>query len=77
MHLRLLEKLGLLESNPTESSSYAYTNQPTDDIDVVRLLEGKPDFYRLPAKIIESKKKHIIITNALVAYGLNNGNYYL
>jgi hypothetical protein len=71
MHTKQLLRLGLIEESPTQSSDYDYTTQPTDDIDVIRLLEGDEAFFRQPAIAREFKKKHIIITDPRVAYGLS------
>lgn len=60
---KLFTELGLFQKTPNESSDYTYTTQPTNDIDFLRLLDGKEDFYRLPTQVSELKKKHIIISD--------------
>lgn len=71
MNIKLLQKLGLLHTSPIESISYSYTTSPTDDLDIMRLLEGRADFYRLPKFAVEPKKKKIIITDPSLRYKLH------
>lgn len=63
-------KLGLLQENPSESSSYIATSKQTNHIDFLKLFDGHEEFYLLPAKVTELKKKHVIITDPSLAFEL-------
>lgn len=67
-----LEYLGLFHGSPLGSLSYTYTTTPTDDLDILRLLEGYLDCYRMPKFASEAKKKKIIITDPSRVYNLDD-----
>jgi MoxR-like ATPase len=70
MNLKLLKESGLFQTSPTESSSYVFTDNPNENVDYDRLLDGSTDCYREPAQARELKKKKIIITDPFMNYGL-------
>lgn len=75
MNKKQLKKLGLLHTNPAVMTQCQYTDIPTGELDVPRLLDGKADFWRLAVNTAEKDfKKKIIISDWSVRYQTDNYN---
>lgn len=64
----------LLQTSQTESRRMVYTENPTEDLDFQRLLDGRADYFRIAAQTGVLVKKRIIITDPSFVWGFGNSN---